>query len=124
MANQDFSYQTDVLGQVISKGKFKTNCSDCVLGSQRSLTDIFTMHVDLCAIMTGIVNFRLQKRLKNSRKLKLIENLLKQEGKLVNLRSICLSASWTNILSDFEDKFVKTMFQHPTVGQFFVPSAP
>ena len=94
------------------------------LGSQRSLTDIFRMHVDLCAIMTGILNFRLQKRLKNSRMLILIKNLLKQEETLVNKWSIRLSGSWTHILSDFEDKIMKTMFRHSTVGKFFVPLAP
>ena len=85
MANQDFSYQTDVLGQVTGKENLKQTAPIVFLDSQRSLTDISRVHVDLCGIMAGIVNFRLQKILKNSRKLTLIKNLLNTRGNVGKL---------------------------------------
>ena len=85
MANQDFSYQTDVLGQVTGKENLKQTAPIVFLDSQRSLTDISRVHVDLCALMAGIVNFLLQKRLKNSPKLTLIKNLLKTRGNVGKL---------------------------------------
>ena len=85
MPNQDFSYYTDVLGQITGKENLKQTAPIVFLDSQRSLTDISRVHVDLCAILAGIVDFRLQKRLKCSLKLTLIKNLLKTKGNVGKL---------------------------------------
>ena len=85
MANQDLIYQTDVLRQVIGKENLKQTAPIVFLDSQRILTDISRVHVDLCAIMAGNVNFWLQKRLKNSCKLTSIKNLLETRGNVGTL---------------------------------------